>query len=263
MEAKSNASQAFSNGDFASALEEYTKALRLQPTSALTFSKRAECFVKLKRNKAAKQDCEQALKINPDSAKAMKVLGTAQRYLGEYEEACKNLGQGLAIDFDEESAKVEKEAEKFFHEIRVAKSKEKAKREQEEKKKMEERRKEAEEAMKNANMGGGNGGTPGGNPGGFPGSLPAWNGRFDERPGSDGSDDESKSDERVATSAIEPGRVDSRHERPGSWSSAAKNRRQDGRKHGRRRRRRRRARFRELFGRPRRRRLRRRTTTDE
>jgi len=37
MEAKSNASQAFSNGDFASALEEYTKALRLQPTSALTF----------------------------------------------------------------------------------------------------------------------------------------------------------------------------------------------------------------------------------
>ena len=261
MEAKSNASQAFSNGDFASALEEYTKALRLQPTSALTFSKRAECFVKLKRNKAAKQDCEQALKINPDSAKAMKVLGTAQRYLGEYEEACKNLGQGLAIDFDEESAKVEKEAEKFFHEIRVAKSKEKAKREQEEKKKMEERRKEAEEAMKNANMGGGNGGNPGGNPGGFPGAFPPGNGRFDERPGNDGSDDESKSDERVATSAIEPGRVDSRHERPGSWSSVAKNRRQDGRKHGRRRRRR--ARFRELFGRPRRRRLRWRTTTDE
>ena len=177
MEAKSNASLAFSNGDFASALEEYTKALRLQPTSALTFSKRAECFVKLKRNKAAKQDCEQALEINPDSAKAMKVLGTAQRYLGEYEEACKNLGQGLAIDFDEEGAKVEKEAEKFFHEIRVAKSKEKAKREQEEKNKMEERRKQAEEAMKNANMGGGNGGgNPGGNPGGgfggFPGGFP-------------------------------------------------------------------------------------------
>ena len=175
MEAKSNASLAFSNGEYLLALEEYTKALRLQPTSALTFSKRAECFVKLKRNKAAKQDCEQALKINPDSAKAMKVLGTAQRYLGEYEEACKNLGQGLAIDFDEESAKVEKEAEKFFHEIRVAKSKEKAKREQEEKRKMEERRKQAEEAMKNANMGGGNGGTPGGNPGGFggfPGGFP-------------------------------------------------------------------------------------------
>ena len=173
MEAKSNASLAFSNGEYLLALEEYTKALRLQPTSALTFSKRAECFVKLKRNKAAKQDCEQALKINPDSAKAMKVLGTAQRYLGEYEEACKNLGQGLAIDFDEESAKVEKEAEKFFHEIRVAKSKEKAKREQEEKRKMEERRKQAEEAMKNANMGGGNGGgNPGGNPGGFPGGFP-------------------------------------------------------------------------------------------
>ena len=174
MEAKSNASQAFSNGDFASALEEYTKALRLQPTSALTFSKRAECFVKLKRNKAAKQDCEQALKINPDSAKAMKVLGTAQRYLGEYEEACKNLGQGLAIDFDEESAKVEKEAEKFFHEIRVAKSKEKVKREQEEKKKMEEeRRKQAEEAMKKANMGGGNqGGNQGGGFGGVRGGCP-------------------------------------------------------------------------------------------
>ena len=177
IDAKSKASEAFSSGDYSTALEHYTKALELQP-SALTFSKRAECFVKLKRNKAAKQDCEQALKINPDSAKALKVLGMAQRYLGEYEQACKNLGQGLAIDFDEQSAKVEKEAEKFFHEIRVAKSKEKAKREQEERRKMEERRKQAEEAMKNANMGGGGGGGNGGGAGGgfpnngFPGGMP-------------------------------------------------------------------------------------------
>merc|ERR1711959_305027 len=151
-------SSAFAAGDYASALEYYTKALDIQP-SALTFSKRAECFMKLNRNTAATQDCEQALKINPDSAKALKVLGTAQRYLGQYEDACKNLGQGLAIDFDEQSAKVEKEAEKFFHEIRVAKSKEKAKKEQEEKRKME------EERMKNANAnnaGGPGGGTPGG-----------------------------------------------------------------------------------------------------
>ena len=173
IDAKSKASSAFAAGDYASALEYYTKALDIQP-SALTFSKRAECFMKLKRNAAATQDCEQALKINPDSAKALKVLGTAQRYLGQYEEACKNLGQGLAIDFDEQSAKVEKEAEKFFHEIRVAKSKEKAKKEQEEKRKMEEeRRKRAEEAMKNANAnnaGGPGGGTPGGGGGGFPNS---------------------------------------------------------------------------------------------
>ncbi len=67
---------------------------------------------------------------------------------------------------------------------------------------MEERSKEAEEAMKNANMGGGNGGNPGGNPGGFPEpSRLEW--KVDERPGNDGSDDESKSDERVATGAIE------------------------------------------------------------
>jgi len=174
IDAKSKASSAFSAGDYASALEYYTKALDIQP-SALTFSKRAECFMKLNRNKAATQDCEQALKINPDSAKALKVLGTAQRYLGQYEEACKNLGQGLAIDFDEKSAKVEKEAEKFFHEIRVAKSKEKAKKEQEEKRKMEERRKRAEEAMKNANANaGGHGGTPGGGfpNSGFPGGIP-------------------------------------------------------------------------------------------
>ncbi len=181
IDAKSKASSAFAAGDYASALEYYTKALDIQP-SALTFSKRAECFMKLNRNTAATQDCEQALKINPDSAKALKVLGTAQRYLGQYEEACKNLGQGLAIDFDEQSAKVEKEAEKFFHEIRVAKSKEKAKKEQEEKRKMEEeRRKRAEEAMKNANAannnaaGGPGGGTPGGGGfpnSGFPGGIP-------------------------------------------------------------------------------------------
>ena len=159
-EAKQNASEAVQEKDYQKAAEFYRFALAIQP-SAMAYAKRAECFIKLKRNLAAKQDCEQALLINPDSGKAMKVLGCALRNLGEYERATKMLSQGLAIDFDEESAKVEKEAEKFFHEIRVAKSKVKAKKDEEEKlerlKKIEERRKameEANEAMKNANTGG-------------------------------------------------------------------------------------------------------------
>ena len=50
IDAKSKASSAFAAGDYASALEYYTKALDIQP-SALTFSKRAECFMKLKRTR--------------------------------------------------------------------------------------------------------------------------------------------------------------------------------------------------------------------
>lgn len=50
------------------------------------------------------RDCDHAIKLNPDSAKAFKVRGKAFRALGKYEEALKDLGTGQRIDFDEGSA---------------------------------------------------------------------------------------------------------------------------------------------------------------
>ena len=47
--------------------------------SALLYAKRAECYIKLKKPNAAIRDCDAALLLNPDSAKAFKCRGVAHR----------------------------------------------------------------------------------------------------------------------------------------------------------------------------------------
>ena len=48
--------------------------------SPLVYAKRAECFLKLKKPNAAVRDCEKALESNPDSAKALRIRGSALRF---------------------------------------------------------------------------------------------------------------------------------------------------------------------------------------
>jgi len=76
-EHKQKASDAKGAGDFALAVEEYTAALLAQ-ASALTFANRGDCLLKMKRPVAAVADCDAALGINPDSAKALKIKGDEQ-----------------------------------------------------------------------------------------------------------------------------------------------------------------------------------------
>ena len=71
-ELKMNASEAASNGDHAKAVELFTGALQLAP-SALVYAKRADAFLKMRKPNAAVRDCNKALEMNPDSAKALKV----------------------------------------------------------------------------------------------------------------------------------------------------------------------------------------------
>ena len=70
--------------------------------SALTYAKRAECFLKLKKPMAAIKDADAALALNPDSAKALKARGLAHRMLGAWEAAAKDLGAAQSIDFSED-----------------------------------------------------------------------------------------------------------------------------------------------------------------
>ena len=102
MAAKQAAVDAMGAGDFAKAAEQYTTALALAP-SPLTFAKRADCYLKLKKPNAAIRDCDAALKINPDSAKGFKVRGKAKRLVGDYLSALKDLSAGLNADFDEDT----------------------------------------------------------------------------------------------------------------------------------------------------------------
>jgi len=145
---KMQASDFKSSGKLEEALEKYTAAILAAQPSALLYANRADVLSKLKRAKHAIRDCDEALKINPDSAKALRIRGIAKKSLEMYEEALKDLSQAQAIDYDDnvvEHLKLCMEKRKEFDKITADK---RNKEEQRLRKKAEEIKKAREEAAK-------------------------------------------------------------------------------------------------------------------
>ena len=169
MATKQKAADAFADGRFEDAIDAYTDVIRATP-GALVYAKRAEAFVRLRKCVAAIRDCDAALAINPDSAKALKTRGAANRFLGNWERAHADLSSGQAIDFDETSAEIAKVVAERHKAIHAARLKKEAARRDAEKAERERRaeaaRKAREEAAAAASAGSAGGGFPGG---GFPG----------------------------------------------------------------------------------------------
>lgn len=97
---KQKAADAEEDGDLAKAVEHQTAAILLSP-SALMLAKRAELLLKLKKPKSAVSDATAALKMNPDSCKALRIRGKALRQLGDYEAARQDLAAAQRSDFDD------------------------------------------------------------------------------------------------------------------------------------------------------------------
>ncbi len=107
-DAKMEAAEAAANGDLAAAVLGYTKAIAGGLASALTYAKRADCLLKLGHPTAAVDDCKRAVELNPDSAKAYKVMAKALARKGSWAEAYAQLCVGNKIDSDEDSAALQK-----------------------------------------------------------------------------------------------------------------------------------------------------------
>ena len=99
-EYKMRAADLKSQGKWEKALEKYTAAILAAPPSALLYANRAFCLSQLGQYAAAERDCDQALKENADSAKALRVRGTVRKELENYEGALRDLSQAQTIDFD-------------------------------------------------------------------------------------------------------------------------------------------------------------------
>lgn len=93
----------FSEGNFDKAIDLFTEAIELNPSSALLFAKRGQAYLKKTRPNACIKDCTRALELNPDSAAAFKFRGRAYSLIGEWEKAAKDLRQACNIDFDEQT----------------------------------------------------------------------------------------------------------------------------------------------------------------
>eukprot|EP00934_Nitzschia_sp_Nitz4_P002280 Nitzschia sp. Nitz4//scaffold21_size171442//50469//51687//NITZ4_002154-RA/size171442-processed-gene-0.155-mRNA-1//-1//CDS//3329542390//2280//frame0 len=186
MNFKQQATDAKEMGKFEDALEYYTKAvMAAEPTSALLYVNRALCLEKLGRISAAVVDCNRALKLNPDSAKALKTRGKLRYQLVQAsttsEEAKKeawhgalsDLSQAQSIDFDPSVAEMLKELTELRKQEEQEQAKERLAKEEKLRKQAEEIKKareaqQAEEAAARAAAGGGMPGGMGGM-GGMPG----------------------------------------------------------------------------------------------
>uniref|UniRef100_A0A7S4W9J5 STI1 domain-containing protein n=4 Tax=Ditylum brightwellii TaxID=49249 RepID=A0A7S4W9J5_9STRA len=171
---KMEASDLKSAGDYKAALDKYSQAVLAAEPSALLYANRADVLLKLKRYEACIRDCNEALKKNPDSAKALRIRGKANKMTGSLRESLKDLSSSQSIDYDDEAAEILKEVSKqvqeMDHEVVMKKVQEEEKlkkRAEEIKKAREEAEKEARERSASA-AAAGSGGMPGMS-GGVPG----------------------------------------------------------------------------------------------
>lgn len=160
-------------GNAAEALRLFSAAIERCPRMAVLYAARASLLLAQRRPNAAIRDCDAALRLNPDSAKAYKVRGKAYRYLGAYEKAKKDLQCGNRLDFDDATFAVQKFVEArlkakedlAMKEAARARQREEARREKERDEIRRRREEAARQAEKDAQQQGGCGGC-GGCPGG-------------------------------------------------------------------------------------------------
>ncbi|KEG09942.1 Hsc70-interacting protein [Trypanosoma grayi] len=179
---KAEAAERAGEGKIDAAVELMTQALRMVPGKAMYWSQRASYLLDCARPGAAFHDANRALSINPQNVRALRVRGTVNRHLGNWEDALKDLSEAQTIDYDEKTdallrlaqeksnARRQKRRQREEEEQRQRQEALRRQREQELREEEEERQREEKQ----------HGGFPGGFPsggmptGGFPGGgMPA------------------------------------------------------------------------------------------
>merc|ERR1719265_2482146 len=111
----------------------------------MMYAKRAEMLLKARRPCAAIEDCNAAIEINPDSAKAFRTRGKAARRLGRWEDAHNDLAIAQKLDYDDEAEDVKKFVDKKYKKIQERKTRQRLR---DEKRRVKELKKAKEEAKR-------------------------------------------------------------------------------------------------------------------
>jgi len=116
------------------------------------FAKRGTCFLKLSppAPRACVRDCSRAIELNPDNAAAYKFRGRANRLLGKFTEAAKDLSTACRIDFDETADEWLKEVQPNAKKLAEHQRKKERKAAERELKERQDRVKKAKEAREKA-----------------------------------------------------------------------------------------------------------------
>jgi tetratricopeptide (TPR) repeat protein len=87
-----------SRGDYVTAIEEYTQAIRLDPNYAVAYHKRGWAYDDKGDYDRAIADCTQAIRLDPNYADAYNVRGVAYRNKGDYDRAIADYTQAIRLD---------------------------------------------------------------------------------------------------------------------------------------------------------------------
>lgn len=96
--AKTRGNDAFTKGDFPRAIEEFTEAIKQDPTDAVFFSNRSGAYASLKQFDQALEDANQCVALKPSFVKGYSRQGVALFGLNKLSEAKSVYEAGLKVD---------------------------------------------------------------------------------------------------------------------------------------------------------------------
>lgn len=172
----SKASIATAEGRYDDALDLYTEAVKLNPTSASLYTKRAGVYIKMKKPKKAIHDCTKAIELKPDCDRAYKWRGKANKMLGNWVDAFNDLTHANQLEPDDDTNSMLKNVTPNATKLMDHKRRYDLRREELEKRKNEEKVRKAREVyeqqkeQQSSQSSGASGGFAG-YPGAFPGSA--------------------------------------------------------------------------------------------
>lgn len=95
---KAQGNAAFQQGDFAAAIEHFTKAIELDGKNHVLYSNRSAAHASLKQYNEAVQDADKTISLKSDWPKGYSRKGAALHGLGDLEAASKAYEEGLKVD---------------------------------------------------------------------------------------------------------------------------------------------------------------------
>ena len=91
---------AFVKEDFSESVEEFTKAIEIDPDFALTYAGRGAALMKMNEIDESLADFDHAIEIDPDYPKTYHLRGLARIERGDHEGALEDFGNAIDLDPD-------------------------------------------------------------------------------------------------------------------------------------------------------------------
>jgi tetratricopeptide (TPR) repeat protein len=108
-------------GYYEAAIEDFSKAIQLNPNSDIAYLLRGDAKFKLDQYEAAIEDFSKAIQLDPDNASAYNYRGTAKFHLNQYEAAIEDYSMSIQLDPDDINAYFNQGTAKFsLHQYEAA-----------------------------------------------------------------------------------------------------------------------------------------------